>query len=131
MFVVTHSYVKNLIEIRRNCNNCLNCEKSRKNIAEKWRGISVPFKGEHFLEKMKRYLRSIYRLKDQRRRFLVVVLGLEKEKCFKEFLQWICINWWDSIQSWSPCQRPTSFATCRFEFTSTMESVLGELGLPF
>ncbi|GFT77325.1 hypothetical protein NPIL_520011 [Nephila pilipes] len=35
MFVVTHSYVKNLMEIRRNCNNCLTCEKSRRNIADR------------------------------------------------------------------------------------------------
>ncbi|GFT14903.1 hypothetical protein NPIL_365831, partial [Nephila pilipes] len=35
MIVVTHSYVKNLMEIRRNWNNCLTCVKSRTNIADR------------------------------------------------------------------------------------------------
>ncbi|GFS95669.1 hypothetical protein NPIL_367201 [Nephila pilipes] len=44
MIVVTHSYVENLMEIRRNCYNCLPWEKSRKNIADRklaWNSVCI------------------------------------------------------------------------------------------
>ncbi|GFT89814.1 hypothetical protein NPIL_681771 [Nephila pilipes] len=59
-------------------------EHSNRYLTENRSGIPIPFKGERTLEEMKRFIRSMYRLKYQGRRLLVAVLGIEQEKFFNE-----------------------------------------------